>query len=93
MNELTSKKFWIDVGIRAIRTMAQTALAGMTVGATVAEINWGQLLSASAVAALYSFLMSLDRIGTTPTPTQPATVLETAATTIENGGDTHDTHD
>ena len=58
------KKFIFDALIRAVRTMAQTALAGMTVGATVSEVNWGQVLSASVVAGIYSVLMSLNNLST-----------------------------
>ena len=76
MGELTSKQFWLDVGVRAIRTMAQTALAGMTVGATVSEVNWGQVLSASAVAGVYSVLMSLNNLSANGTPSIPGGTAE-----------------
>lgn len=42
--------------IRVVRTMAQTALGFLTVGAAVSEIDWTQLFSVSFIAGLYSFL-------------------------------------
>ena len=50
---------WLKAAlIRALKTFAQTAAAGLTVGATIQEINWTGLLSASALAFLYSMLTS-----------------------------------
>ena len=46
-------------GVRAIKTAAQTALAGITVGATVGEIDWVILGSTAAVAAIASLLTSV----------------------------------
>ena len=63
MTELTSKKFWADVGVRAIRTMAQTAVGVISAGAVLSDVDWIQVASASALAGLVSVLMSLDRIG------------------------------
>ena len=64
MHELTSKKFWADVGVRAIRTMAQTAVGVISAGAVLSDVDWIQVASASGLAGLVSVLMSLDRIGT-----------------------------
>ena len=64
MHELTSKTFWADVGVRAIRTMSQTAVSLIGVGAVMSDVDWIQVASASALAGLVSVLMSLDRIGT-----------------------------
>ena len=64
MHELTSKTFWADVGVRAIRTMAQTAVGVISAGAVLSDVDWIQVASASALAGLVSVLMSLDRIGT-----------------------------
>lgn len=46
-------------GVRAIKTAAQTALAGITVGAALAEINWIAICSTAAVAAIASLLTSI----------------------------------
>lgn len=51
---------WLKAAaIRAIKTFAQTAASLVTVGALISEINWTMVLSASAVAFIYSILTSL----------------------------------
>ena len=51
---------WLKAaGIRAVKTFAQTAASLITVGAVLSEINWAMVLSASAVAFIYSILTSL----------------------------------
>lgn len=44
--------------VRAGKTAAQTALSMLTIGQAVTEINWVNVASVSAVAALISFLTS-----------------------------------
>lgn len=46
-------------GIRALKTFAQTALSMLTIGQAVIEVNWVNVLSVSAVAALISVLTSI----------------------------------
>ena len=70
MGELTSKQFWADVAVRAIRTMAQTAVGVISAGAVMSDVDWIRVASASALAGLVSVLMSLDRIGTGTAQTQ-----------------------
>lgn len=51
---------WLKAaGIRAIRTFAQTAASLITVGALVSEVDWKMVVSAAAVAAIYSLLTSV----------------------------------
>ena len=45
--------------IRAIKTMAQTALSMITIGQAVLDVNWINVLSVSVVAAILSFLTSI----------------------------------
>ena len=54
-----SKKWWKAAGIRAIKTVAQTAVA--TIGTTVvmSEVNWIIVASASVLAGILSLLTSL----------------------------------
>lgn len=54
-------------GIRAVKTMAQTALGMMTIGAAINDINWKQVLSVAIVAAVYSMLTSLAGLPETST--------------------------
>lgn len=59
MTNLTSSKWWKAALIRAIKTAAQVALGMMTVGMAASEIDWLNVASVSAVAALYSLITSL----------------------------------
>lgn len=51
---------WIKAaGIRAIKTMAQTAAASITTGAVIAEVDWGFVASTAVVAGVYSIITSI----------------------------------
>lgn len=51
---------WLKAAaIRAVRTMAQTALSMLTVGMAIKDVDWVQLVSISLVAGLISILTSL----------------------------------
>lgn len=53
-------KQWLKAaGIRAIKTFAQTAIATIGVSATMSEVNWIAVGSASLVAAVLSVLTSV----------------------------------
>lgn len=54
-----SKKWWKCAGVRAVKTMAQTALATIGTGALLSEVNWLAVASASVVAGVLSLLTSL----------------------------------
>ncbi len=45
--------------VRAIKTMAQTALGMITVGMAASEIQWVYVGSVSLVAGIYSMLTSI----------------------------------
>lgn len=54
-------KEWLHAaGIRAVKTMAQTALSMLTVGQAVIDVNWLNVLSVSAVSGAVSVLTSLS---------------------------------
>lgn len=59
-NCLTSAAWWRAAGIRALRTVAQTAIATIGTTALLEEINWIAVLSTSAVAGILSLLTSLS---------------------------------
>lgn len=46
-------------GIRAVKTMAQTAVSMLTVGQAVLDVNWINVLSVSVVAGVISMLTSI----------------------------------
>lgn len=53
-------KTWIKcAGVRAIKTMSQTAVSLITVGATMSEIDWVMVGSASLLAGILSVLTSI----------------------------------
>ena len=53
-------KAWIKAaGIRAIRTVAQTALAAIGTSAAMGEVNWLLVGSTSVLAGIASLLTSL----------------------------------
>lgn len=53
-------KNWIKAaGIRAVRTMAQTASALISLGAVVSDIDWATVGSAALVAGIYSLITSV----------------------------------
>jgi hypothetical protein len=56
-------KNWIKAaGIRAIKTVAQTAVATIGTSAVLAEVNWLMVGSAAALAGLLSLLTSVAGI-------------------------------
>ena len=56
---ITKKEWWKAAGIRAIRTVAQTAVAAIGTAALLSEVNWLAVASASVLAGILSLLTSL----------------------------------
>lgn len=53
-------KLWIKAaGIRAIRTVAQTAVATIGTSAVLGDVNWTMVGSAAALAGILSLLTSV----------------------------------
>ena len=53
-------KLWIKAaGIRAVKTVAQTAIATIGTTAVISGVNWEIVLSSAAVAGIVSLLTSL----------------------------------
>lgn len=54
------EKRWIEAaGIRAIKTLAQTAVATIGTAAALESVDWRMVLSASVLAAILSLLTSI----------------------------------
>lgn len=56
---MKSKAFWLASLNRAIRTVAQTALATIGSSAVLADVNWGVVVSASLLGGILSILTSI----------------------------------
>lgn len=58
MKENTIK--WLKAaGVRAIKTVAQTAAATIGTAAVMGDVNWAMVVSASALAGILSMLTSV----------------------------------
>ena len=62
MNELKNNtKNWIKaVGITAMKTVAQTAIATIRIVAVISSVDWGMVVSASVLAGVLSILTSIS---------------------------------
>lgn len=54
-----SKKWWKCAGIRALKTICQTAIATIGTAAVLSQVNWLAVASASVLAGILSMLTSL----------------------------------
>lgn len=58
MSEKT-KKWMKAAAVRAVRTIAQTAIATIGAAAVLSEVNWAVVASASVLAGVLSMLTSV----------------------------------
>lgn len=56
---MKNKRWLKAAGIRAIKTVAQTAVATIGTSAVLSEVNWTMVLSASVLAGILSLLTSI----------------------------------
>ena len=54
-----NKRWWKCAGIRAIKTICQTAIATIGTSAVLSEVDWVAVGSASVLAGILSLLTSL----------------------------------
>lgn len=54
-----TKEFVFALLIRALWTMAETALGMITIGAALDEVEWVHIASVTAVSGIYSMIKSL----------------------------------
>lgn len=59
---VNTKKWVKAAAVRAVKTMAQTAVSLVSVGAVMSDINWPMVASSSAVAGIVSVLTSVAGI-------------------------------
>lgn len=59
MKTLRNKAWWKAAGVRAVKTMAQTAIAAIGASTIITETNWVMVGSATAMAGILSLLTSV----------------------------------
>ena len=72
---MKNKEYWINwakaAGIRAVKTLAQTAVATIGTAAVLDDVNWIMVAAASALAAVLSILTSIAGLPETKVPELP----------------------
>ena len=71
MKKMDWKKWIKAAGVRAVKTVAQTAVATIGTAAGLGEVNWGMVGSAAALSGILSLLTSVAGL-----PECPKTDLE-----------------
>lgn len=59
MKNLCDKNWWAAAGVRALKTMAQTAVATIGASTMLTTVDWIVVGSASALAGILSLLTSV----------------------------------
>ena len=57
---MDNKEFWRAALNRALRTVAQTAIATIGTAVALSEVNWTAVISASVLAGVLSILTSIS---------------------------------
>ena len=74
----TGKEWFIAALIRAVRTMAQTALSMLTIGMAISDVDWVKLVSVTVVAGVISILTSFAT-GLPEVTTEGSVIVDTQA--------------
>lgn len=84
-----SRLWWKAAGIRALKTVCQTAIAMIGTTAFLEEVNWLAVLSASALSGVLSLLTSLAGLPEVEMAKENIThelyISDTAPVEIEHG--------
>ena len=60
MSNLTNPKWWAAAGVRALKTLAQAAIATIGSSAVLSQVDWKLVASSAVLAAILSMLTSLS---------------------------------
>jgi hypothetical protein len=66
MKKVFTKEWFIAAGIRALKTVAQTAVATIGTSAAMGDVNWRLVLSSSVLAGILSLLTSVAGLPEVP---------------------------
>lgn len=61
-----TKKWLKSAGVRAVKTVAQAAIAGIGTAAAMGQVDWKYVISASVLAGVISILTSIAGIPEVP---------------------------
>ena len=65
-HSVNTRKWMVNAGIRAVKTMAQTAVAVMGTSTVLSAIDWRMVLSSAIVAGIVSILTSVAGLPEAP---------------------------
>ena len=65
-NSVDTRIWMVNAGIRAVKTMAQTAVAVMGTSTVLSAIDWRMVLSSAVVAGIVSLLTSVAGLPEAP---------------------------
>ena len=65
-NSVDTRKWMVNAGIRAVKTMAQTAVAVVGTSTVLSAIDWRMVLSSAVVAGIVSLLTSVAGLPEAP---------------------------
>ena len=65
-DSVNTRKWMVHAGIRAVKTMAQTAVAVMGTSTVLSAIDWRMVLSSAIVAGIVSILTSVAGLPEAP---------------------------
>lgn len=65
-DSVNTRKWMVNAGIRAVKTMAQTAVAVMGTSTVLSAIDWRMVLSSAIVVAIVSILTSVAGLPEAP---------------------------
>lgn len=65
-DSVNTRKWMVNAGIRAVKTMAQTAVTVMGTSTVLSAIDWRMVLSSAIVAGIVSILTSVAGLPEAP---------------------------